>query len=150
MSKIIQRGLIDGIALSITTSAALLTASRIECGSSWAAINPICHITDGDERSFGDEFDARDSLLGLGISSSVMCAWGVLHAVFFRKVKWPESLAAGGITAAGAYLIDYYLVPRRFTPGIEKKLSPRAILAAYAILGLTLGIAAKFHRSERN
>jgi hypothetical protein len=43
--------------------------------------------------------------------------------------------------AALAYFVDYRLTPRRLTPGYERRLSGRALLAVYASLaaGLALG-----------
>jgi hypothetical protein len=137
----LARGLMDGAALAVTTSAALAAVSTIERGSPWAAINPICHIVDGDDRTYSDGFDKRDSYLGLALNGSVMLAWGVLHAAAFGRAKGISSMAAGLTTAAAAYAIDYRVVPRRFTPGIEKVLSRRSILVMYVVLGLTMGFS---------
>jgi hypothetical protein len=42
------------------------------------------------------------------------------------------------VVSAGAYLTDYYLVPKRFTPGWEKRLSGKSLAAIYGMLALGL------------
>lgn len=49
--------------------------------------------------------------------------------------------------AAGAYVTDYYLVPRRFTPGYEKRLSGQALALIYG--ALALGLAASTMLADR-
>jgi hypothetical protein len=39
---------------------------------------------------------------------------------------------------AGAYVVDYHLVPKRLTPGFEERLSPGALALVYAALGVSL------------
>jgi hypothetical protein len=40
--------------------------------------------------------------------------------------------------AAAAYVTDYHVVPKRLTPGWELRISPRSLLATYAVLALAL------------
>ena len=140
LKRALRRGLVDGAILTATTSSALMLMSKSECGSPWSAINPISHMIDGDDKVYGDSLDVRDTGIGLALNSSAMLAWGVLHAGAFGKHRGGKSMAAGIATAIAAYAIDYHLVPKRFTPGIEKKISPAAILFCYVVLALTLGI----------
>jgi len=42
---------------------------------------------------------------------------------------------------AGAYLIDYHLIPSRFTPGFEKRLSGKSLAAVF--VALAMGLAAR-------
>ena len=48
--------------------------------------------------------------------------------------------SAGVATSALAYVIDYHVVPDRFTPGFEKRLPERSLGLIYA--ALALGLAA--------
>jgi len=48
------------------------------------------------------------------------------------------SLLSGAAVSAMAYVADYYLVPKRFTPGFEKRLSNRSLFAIYSTLALSL------------
>jgi hypothetical protein len=49
-------------------------------------------------------------------------------------------LDAAAVTA-GAYITDYYLVPKRFTPGFEKRVSGKSLLGIY--VALAIGLAAR-------
>ena len=65
----------------------------------------------------------------------------MFHELALKKTRAPL-LTASAITAI-AYLVDYYVVSRRFRPGFEAYLSPRGMFAVYAAL------AAGFARSGR-
>ncbi len=132
--------LADGAALSATTVLAMMAASQSECGSPWAAINPTCHILDGDGENYPDTYSGKDSLRGLALCSSAMFAWAGIHNFLFGRVRGPLAVAAGGATAALAYIVDYHVVPPRYTPGLEQKISAKSIAWIYVVLGLTLGL----------
>lgn len=56
---------------------------------------------------------------------------------------------SGAAVAAGAYVTDYYLAPKRFTPGYEKRLSGQSLALIYGALtlGLTFGALSANRRS---
>ena len=129
----------DTIAISAVTTAAMMLASKIERNSPWAALNPICHMIDGDSREFGDGYNERDTLLGIALNASAMLSWAVIYRFFFKSTRFPRSLLAGAALSAGAYIVDYHIVPKRFSPGIEKKLGGPAIFWVYVALALSFG-----------
>ncbi len=49
-------------------------------------------------------------------------------------------MEAAGVAAA-AYLIDYHVIPKRLTPGFEKRLSGKSMCAIFA--ALAIGLAAR-------
>lgn len=52
-----------------------------------------------------------------------------------------EPILDAAAVTAGAYLIDYYLIPKRFTPGFEKRLSGKSLAAVF--VALAVGLAAR-------
>ena len=48
------------------------------------------------------------------------------------------TLLSGAAVSALAYLTDYHVVPSRLTPGFEKRLGGRSLLAIYAALAFSL------------
>lgn len=63
---------------------------------------------------------------------------------FGRRAREGDAKAAvfGGVaTAALAYVTDYYVVPKRLTPGFEKRLSAPSMLGVYAALAASLPLA---------
>jgi hypothetical protein len=130
----------DTLASSVAVSGALMLGSLIESGSPWAPFNAICHMTDGDDREFGDDFHPRDTMLGMALNVSALLSWAVLYRMALRVSKLRRSILTGAALALAAYIVDYYVVPKRFTPGIEKKLSWKSIAGAYCALALSLAI----------
>jgi hypothetical protein len=138
LERILKDSLTTGSLLSATTTVAVLAASANENRGSWGAVNSISHIVDGDDVTYGDEFSFRGSSIGVGINATAMVVWAIIHRVLFGKVKFPGSLATAAALTAGAYVIDYHIVPKQFSPGIEKKISRNAIYCIYAIMALTV------------
>ena len=46
--------------------------------------------------------------------------------------------------------VDYQVVPKRFTPGFEHRLSTGAMVGVYALLALGLGVGALAMRNRYN
>jgi len=146
--KIAIAGLKTGAILSATTVAAIMLAGERETGSPWAAVNAICHIVDGDDVSQPSDFSPRESVLGLALNSSIMFAWAGLYEAALAVSRKSGGVAPAAAAVTAAYVIDYKLVPPRFTPGIEKKISRGSIAAIYAVLGLTLALSPLWNRYD--
>jgi hypothetical protein len=52
-----------------------------------------------------------------------------------------KPVCGGATVAAAAYIIDYHLIPKRFTPGFEKRVSGKSLTAIFA--ALAVGLAAR-------
>ncbi len=52
------------------------------------------------------------------------------------------------MVAGIAYVTDYRLVPRRLTPGYEKRVSGRSLFVIYGVLALSLGAGALLVRER--
>lgn len=139
-------GLKTGLALSLTTTAAILLASAKENKSPWAALNCVAHIIDGDDKEQPTQFSPRETGLGLAVNATAMVLWGVLYEGTLAVTKMPSTPLAAALATTVAYAVDYKVVPKRFTPGIEKRLGPLFILAAYAVLGATLAASRLWNR----
>ncbi len=144
----LTRGLKNGLALSLTTALALLYASSQENNGPWGAFNYVCHMVDGDDAIYSDGFQPRESLLGLALNASAMAAWGVIYDFLFGGADLPGSLFTAALVTVGAYFIDYHLVPKRFTPGIENKISKNAIYRVYGVLALTLALSPLWNEAK--
>jgi hypothetical protein len=138
-----------GAALTGTTTLAVLAASGTENAGSWGAINSVSHIVDGDDVQYENCFSVRDSLIGLGINSTAMFSWAFLYSGLFGSIRWPKTLLSGTAMAAAAYVTDYYIVPKRYTPGIEKKIGPKSIFVVYAIIAITLALSPLYCQKKR-
>jgi hypothetical protein len=133
-----------GLAAAATTVAAI-AAAKAEGQPATAGVNPISHILWGDEAAAHDEVDFKHTGAGLGLNAAAVISWGVVFEAIFGGAiadskDWPTSLAGGATVAALAYLIDYYVVPKRFTPGFELRLSNQSLFGIYSALALGLGL----------
>lgn len=121
---------------ALATTAAACIASKLETGRTAAALNATSHIVWGEPAFRADAASVRYTLVGALLNAGAMLAWSAVHEL----LPEPRSLAARaakatGVTAA-SYVTDYYLVPKRLTPGFEERLSGEALALVYVALGL--------------
>jgi len=132
-----------GSAAAVTTTIAIAACGRSEDVSAWAPLNAISHIAWGDQAAAQVAPSWKYSATGIGLNAGAMLSWGVVYALLAggNARTTTRALAAGAATAATAYVVDYHVVPKRLTPGFEKRLSREAMASIYASLaiGLALG-----------
>lgn len=142
--KLVGRGAVTSIATTLVTAALTGWLGKRETGSAAAPFNATSHIVHGDEATRHDEVSAKYTLTGFLLNAAAMAAWSGVQEVAFgrwaRKGSPARAVASGAATSALAYVTDYYVVPKRLTPGFEKRLSKGAMLATY--VGLALALAA--------
>ncbi len=141
ITRIIVDGLKTGFVMAAATNAAIMLASDRENGSPWAAVNSIAHIVDGDDKQQPTRYSPRESWLGIAVNGTAMCAWGVLYEGALEVTRARSSALTAVVGAAASYAIDYKVVPKRYTPGIEQRLSRRSVLVAYAALAAALALS---------
>lgn len=127
-----------GIATAVTSVAALLL-SKLQTGRAAAGLNATSHIVWGDSAARADAFDVTHTALGATLNAGAMAAWAVVHELLPNARTPLGALAKGALVSAGAYITDYYVVPKRLTPGFEKRLTPSGMLAMYGALAAALG-----------
>ncbi len=141
--------LTGGLATAATTAVAAACGS-CENGSPWAPINAVSHIPFGDEAAEHDEPSVRYTATGALLNAAAVSSWAALHelAVGDRAHRGDVAAAVvGGVaTAALAYVVDYHVVPRRLTPGVELRLSNRSLGLMYGALALSLAVGSLCRR----
>lgn len=147
ITQSLLRGFKTGFALAAVTNAAIMLASDKENGNPWAALNSVAHIVDGDDKEQPTAYSPRESLLGIAVNGTAMCAWGILYEGALLVTKKRSSLLTALLGTTAAYLIDYKVVPKQFTPGIEKRLSHTSVLVAYAALALGLALSPVWNKT---
>ena len=148
-SSFVRTLLSTGIATVATTATAALFGKR-EVGSAAAPLNATSHILWGDEAAKHDEADWRHTGVGVLLNAGAMLSWVYVQERYFPRPSGVWGAAASGVgVAALAYVTDYYLVPKRLTPGFEKRLSSTALFAIYASLAAALASGAALHTRSR-
>ena len=130
-----------GAVATSTTTVALAVLGKAEENSAAGPINAVSHILWGEEAARTDAADVPHTLAGAALNAAAITMWAGLHEVFMPRDRKPEvarALSSGVLVAAVAYAVDYHVVPKRLTPGFEKRLSGTALATIYATLALSL------------
>ncbi|WP_428305744.1 hypothetical protein [Lacipirellula sp.] len=149
----VARTLQTAVPATAATTAAVAACGALENDSSAAPINAVSHIAWGDEAAEHDELSAKYTLTGAALNAVAITSWAAVYELGFgraaRRGNVSRALLGGVATAAAAYVVDYYVVPRRLTPGFEKRLTPPSMVAAYAALAASLPLASLLHSKRR-
>ena len=124
----------------------LLWRGRRETPSAPAPLNAVSHWLWRDEALQHDFPSARHTATGLLIHalSSLWwaCVFSWLRTRGAHTARRSAVVDAAAVTAAAA-LVDLRLVPSRFTPGFERRLSTRSLAAVYLAFAIGLALAAR-------
>lgn len=152
----VQRTLISGTVSGVATAIAASVAGKHDAESYAAPLNATSHILWGDEAALHDEPSMKYTVTGFLLTHAAAIFWASIYE------KWLASraddvdasplrpLVGAAVVTAGAYVTDYYLVPRRFTPGYEKRVSGKSLSAIYGVLALGLAARALLERRGRD
>jgi len=114
-----------------------MACSRRENRHAARALNAITHIYDGGAPPAHDGRWRRNTALGLTLHTGASIWWALFYErLFGTAARRGTAWAAGGASAiaGAAYVVDYFVVGRRFRPGFESFLSARSMFAVYAAL----------------
>jgi hypothetical protein len=148
----VTEGIVSGAIAGVLSAAVVAIAGRRDSGSAIAPINSVSHWLWGDEAARSESINVRHT--GVGALTHVLSAmfWGTLHAKLRPQVPRdsivPAAVAGGIATSAVAAVVDYGLIPKRLTPGWEKRVSTPSMAAAF--IAIAAGIAAGTILSNRD
>ncbi len=135
-----RSGAVAGIATTLATSA----CGVLEQGNAVAPLNSVSHIVWGDEAASHDDVSWKYTATGTALNAAAVMSWAVVHELVSDQLPSMKSpwkrLASGALVSALAFVTDYYVVPKRLTPGFEKRLSNRSLLGIYSVLALSLAL----------
>ena len=150
--SLVADALATGAITAVATFAlpALLRARRGEPVA--AAFNAESHVLWGEEAARHDGITPEYTGVGAATHFGACFFWSAIYeAVMGDAVRTSprEDFAGAAAVAAGAYVIDYHVVPKRFTPGFEMRFSPGDMLAFFATLAATLPLRRLLVRRSR-
>ena len=142
----VKSGVVSSAAVAITAA----IRGRIELGDSLRPLNGISHILWGPQAGKVNTINVKYTLAGLVLNTAACGFWAWLYQRTSRASVPEAAVGAVGV-AALAYVTDYHLIPRRFTPGFELNLSRRSFPWLYAALaaGLFLPHLVAFREHQR-
>lgn len=139
MRSYLRNVLVTATISTAVTSAFALLISKLQTGHTAAGLNATSHIAWGNSATRANEPDLKHTALGAALNAGAMASWAVVHELLPRSRSTWGAVAKGALISAGAYLTDYYVVPKRLTPGFEHRFSSLGMLAMYAALAGALG-----------
>lgn len=145
-TDLINRTLISGTISGIATALTATAAAKRDTGSYPAALNATSHIVWGDDAARQNDASLKYTATGFLLNHASTVFWASIYEHWFapqpsQRHSYLQPIIGAALLTAGAYVTDYYLVPKRFTPGFEKRVSGRSLATIYG--ALALGLAAR-------
>ncbi len=145
----VGRALVSGTIAGIATALVASLAGRRETGSYAAPLNATSHVVWGDTAAWRNTPSLKFTGTGFLLNHVSAIFWAALYEKWFGRPDADaakprpllEPVIGAAAVTAGAYITDYYLVPKRLTPGFEKRISGKSLLAIYGVLAA--GLAAR-------
>jgi hypothetical protein len=78
-----------------------------------------------------------------------MWAWAAVYPMLPPTHRLMGKLLKGAVVSGLAYITDYYIVPKRLTPGFEKRLTPRSMVKMYTVLAISLAVGDRLPARRR-
>ncbi len=149
----VRRVFNDGTLASVASTIVMAWAGRRDTGSHLSAINAPSHWFWGERALRRNDASLRYTVVGALTHHASAVFW----AVFYRLLRCThrQPTAANAVTDAVAVtvvaaVVDLKLVPRRLTPGFERRLSRHHTAWVYVgfAAGLAIGgiLATRHHR----
>lgn len=147
-----QDALITGGAAGAASLAMLAARGAADNHSAAAPINAASHMVWGDEALQADRPTARHTLTGAALHAASAVFWAALQGKLLGAPS-NRGLAANArnaaLTTGLAALVDFKLVPQRFTPGFEHRLSTRSLVLVYGALAVGLAVGSELAGRRR-
>lgn len=104
----------------------------------------------GRHAPYENRFSLRYTVVGYTIHHAASVFWAILHEKLRSRLNPARSKAAtiapAIVTTAAAYVVDFYVIPKRLTPGFEHRLSKHSLLMVYGTFALGLATVALMDR----
>jgi hypothetical protein len=147
--RLLGRVVVTGGAAAALPALAAAMGGRAGRGRADAPLNAVSHIawSGAPPREAGPL--GRNTAVGVALHAGASVFWaGFYEALFGRVARRSTSAAFVGasLVAGAAYVTDYHRVARRFRPGFEAFLSPRALVGVYAALAIGLALGARSNK----
>lgn len=150
-SKALRRACYIGALTSVTTTLTAALCGWRESHNALAPLNAVSHILWGDEATSQDRISLKYTATGVALNTAAMFSWALVFVKLFGRGQTnhtTSSLSGGALVSLLAYIVDYHVVPRRLTPGIEARLSSCSLLVIYVVLALSLAAGGLLVRQE--
>lgn len=142
IAPLLLRALASGTVAAAAVASVASIAGRRRTGSYAAALNATSHVVWGEQAAMRNAPSLKYTAIGYVANHGASIFWAMFYELLgWRGKRTPaRALTDGALVAATAYVVDYHVVPKRFTPGFEKRLPNSALAAVYAALALGMSM----------
>jgi hypothetical protein len=152
MNTYLRDSLVSGTLASAASMLIAASLGRAAGETAAAPLNAVSHIAFGRRAFLRSRPSVKYTLAGLAINFAGCLFWA--SAVEQWNVRRPPARAADAVcrgcaTAVAAYFVDYHCLPRRYSPGYEKRLSGPGLALVYAVLAFAFPLRGWIERSAR-
>jgi hypothetical protein len=133
--SLIERALVSGTVAAAAVTLVVSLAGRRIAGSAPAPLNATSHFLWGERAGQQDGYSLKYTATGFAANYGASVFWALFYEALAGRL---HPLARGAAVSALAYVTDYHVVPKRLTPGFERRRPAGALAAAYAALALGL------------
>jgi hypothetical protein len=144
--------LISGTIAGIATALVAAARGRTEARSAVAPLNAASHMVWGKRATWQKRPTLKYTGTGFVVHHMASVLWATVYERLFGRSdsrSIPKAVTHGALVSALAYLVDYHLVPKRFTPGFETRLSATSLALIYGVLALSLPLRALVEKGKR-
>ena len=145
--------LISGSVASIVSAISLSLLGKSELNRFAAPLNGPSQWIWGRHAPYVNRLSFRYTFVGYFIHHAASIFWAIGYEDLRRRLPPPETtsavLAPAVVTAGAAYIVDFYLIPKRLTPGFENRISKRSLLLVYGAFALGLAAPALLARNQK-
>ncbi len=142
MSNLITNILVMTAWSTVLSIGSIMMLAALEGKPPSAPVTAISHIVYGEKAIDSGRVDFLHFAIGFGLNLMAMIGWSVIAEIGFRVLHIGPTNFIGTCFIATAvsvlaYITDFYVVPKRFTPGFEHILSRCALFITYVFLAIS-------------
>jgi hypothetical protein len=148
--KTLRKAMVSGAVASVLSTISLAFLGKSELDRTAAPVNGPSQWIWGRHAPFKNRFSWQYTVVGYAIHHAASVFWAILHEKHQEQSAPAASrnalIVPAIVTTAAAYVVDFYVVPKRLTPGFEQRLSKPALFIVYGTFALGLAGGALINR----
>jgi len=154
--KTLRKAIVSGTFASVLSAISLAILGKYELGRTAAPVNGPSQWIWNRHAPFMNRFSWKYTGLGYVIHHMASVFWALFHEKYQDRLAAPtesrtehqsEVLVSAIAVRTTAYMVDFYVVPQRLSPGFEQRLSKGALLVVYGVFAAGLATGTLIHRS---
>lgn len=142
----------SGLAAAIASSAVLAWRGKAELDSTAAANNAPSQYVHGQEALLHDEPSWSYTAMGLLVHTTMSLLWASAFEFLqsrrrhLRRLAWSHAVTDASLVTTVAAIVDLQVVPDRWSPGFQHRLSATSTALVYVGFAAGLVMASRFRR----